>query len=558
MHDTQPIPDAFLEIIEPSGRRRRVKITANPFLIGRSAEASNHLQLPDKRVSRRSAALVFSNGQFHLEGREQRHGISVNGEPIDIRPLRDGDRITLGIADTLQLTFFLGRPQEDLSQVLSRLEQTSTLDSTARAIRPFSLLLKANALLHSHLSLEDVLSQMIDHALALTDADRGLLLESDSRGSLRPLVARQRDKRSLPPESIQPSRTAMAQALKQHRSIIEEDVDRAGAALQDVRSVVAQQLRAVIAIPLYSLSQLRASDATVVSTAGQLVGLLYLDSHRPAVFSRLQRETLEALAREVASVLDNARLFKRERERQRIEQELDIAREIQQALLPRSFHQFPYLQVSGINRPCFAVGGDYFDLMELSPDRAAFVIADVSGKGLGAALVTAMLQGTFSAMTLGQEPARVFAHVNRFICSHSEIERYATLFFGILDSDGRLEFINAGHPSPLLIHDGRAASSLPAECLPLGLLPESDFQSRSVTLDPGDTLVLFTDGINEAETIHGEQLGIEGLRDVVTRHASASVEKLEAGVLSAVEDFTRGNSQADDITLLILRYRGLA
>ena len=188
--------------------------------------------------------------------------------------------------------------------------------------------------------------------------------------------------------------------------------------------------------------------------------------------------------------------------------------------------------------------------------RSAFVIADVCGKGLGAALLTTILQGTFSAMTLGHELARVCRHVNSFICAHSEVQRFATLFFGILEPGGQLEFINAGHLPPLLAHAGRVESVFSAGSLPIGLFPETEFEVARAHLEPGDTLVLFTDGINEAANPQGEQFGTERLSEVVARHARAEIEVLQADILAAVEEFARGTEQADDITLLILRYLG--
>ena len=533
-------------------------MTESPFLIGRDPEASKHLQLTHKRISRRCASLIYADGLFHLEDLGQRHGVFVNGQQISSQPLRDGDVITFGGADSLQLVFRTGGAQESLPQIITRMEQASTLDPGARDLRQLSLLLDATALLQSHLPVEDVLAAMLDRVITITDAERGLLLELDARMALRPLVARQRGGRNLPWESLEPSWTAIAQALKQRRSVIEEDVGQATSELRESLSIVEQQLRTVIAIPLFSLVQLRATDATYVPAASHMLGVLYLDSRRPAAFSRLERQILESLALEVSSVLDNARLVAEERERRRLEQELAIARKIQQALLPRSFQHYPHFQVTGVNRPCQAVGGDYFDLMELSTDRTAFCIADVSGKGLGAALVMAMLQGTFSAMTLGQEPSSVFAHVNRFICTRSEVQRYATLFFGILDTAGGLEVINAGHLPALLAHAGQVELAFPAECMPLGLLPEAEFKALFHRLEPGDTVVLVTDGITETVNPEDEQFGFERLQEVVQQHAAATIEKLQAAILAAVEQFSRGTLQADDITLLILRYHGAA
>ena len=246
------------------------------------------------------------------------------------------------------------------------------------------------------------------------------------------------------------------------------------------------------------------------------------------------------------------------RERQRLQQELAVARRIQQGLLPTSYQSFRHFQVAAVNQPCQAVGGDYFDLMELDANRLAFVIADVSGKGLGAALVTSLLQGAFSTLTLsawrypGTDRAGIFAHVNRFICIHSEVNRYATLFFGILDPSGRLEFLNAGHPPPLLIRPGQVETSFEGESFPVGMFEEAEFKISSAALNPGDTLLLFTDGVTDAENPAGERFGLERLQEVVAAHTHCTVNELQAAVLAAVEGFVRGAEQADDLTLLIL------
>ena len=200
--------------------------------------------------------------------------------------------------------------------------------------------------------------------------------------------------------------------------------------------------------------------------------------------------------------------------------------------------------------------------MELDANRLAFVIADVSGKGLGAALVTSLLQGAFSTLTLsaGRDPgtdrAGIFAHVNRFICMHSEVNRYPTLFFGILDPTDRLEFLNAGHPPPLLIRGGGVETAFQGDSFPVGMFEEAKFKISSAALNPGDTLLLFTDGITDAENPEGERFGLERLHEVVGAHTDCSVDDLQAAVLATVERFVRGAEPADDLTLLILRNPG--
>jgi serine phosphatase RsbU (regulator of sigma subunit) len=325
--------------------------------------------------------------------------------------------------------------------------------------------------------------------------------------------------------------------------------------LQSAQSIIAQRLRAVVVIPLYVVHRSSGQDSGLTPTVGQSLGVLYLDSRRPAAFSKLDRQILDALAADAASILDNARLVIRERERQRLEQEINIARDIQQALLPKNFPDHPHFAVAGCNYPCLAVGGDYFDVFPLENNRTAFLLADVSGKGLGAAIVTTMLQGALSGMALGTDPARVINHVNRFLCDHAEVGRYATMFFGILDDDGNLEFINAGHPSPFLIRKGVAEEPFSEGSFPVGLVPEAEYSVARLKLEPGDTVVLFSDGVTEAMDPDQEFFGVPRLRKVLSGQPECPIDQLQKCVLEAVENFARGASQADDLTLLIVRYR---
>ena len=237
--------------------------------------------------------------------------------------------------------------------------------------------------------------------------------------------------------------------------------------------------------------------------------------------------------------MDNARMMERERERLQIEQDLTVAREIQQRLLPKGFKQYGFLDVSGLNQSCYSVGGDYFDVVELGAGRAAFVVADVSGKGLSAALLTAMLQGGFSGLTLTPDPTRLVNHFNQYVWTRSEPHHYATVFLCVMDDNGRAEFINAGHHSALLLRRTEVTAPFESECFPVGLFPEAEFRSRSAHLEPGDTLVMFTDGINEATDVHDEEFGMERLSEVVRSNAGQSAEVLQASILEAVTSFCR-------------------
>jgi len=553
--------EAVLEVISPDGSRKYVRVTQTPFLMGRGSETGNHLQLTDRRISRNCAAIVIEANKYYLEDRGQRRGMFVNGERVESRELNDGDVITFGLEDSYQLVFrsATGTSDEAIPQLLTRIDHMTSSESTGGGLRKLNMLLEATSLLHSQLPLDSVLAKMIDHAIAVTDADRGLLEEAqDGRAdTLRMRLARRSGGQRLPPESMTPSQTAIQLAMKQGSPVITEDLAQAEMNLQAAASIVAQGLRAVVVIPLYASSRAATEGTGVDVKRGDFLGVLYLDSKRPTAFTKLDRQILDALAADAASILDNARLVEKERERQALEQQIAIARDIQQALLPKNFRDFPHLAVSGANFPCLSVGGDYFDVFPLDDKRTAFLLADVSGKGLGAALLTTMLQGAISGMSLGTDPARVFNHVNRFLCDHAEVGRYATMFFGILDDCGRLEFINAGHPSPILMRQGRAEEAFTEGSFPVGLVPEAEFTTATLQLEANDTLFLFSDGVTEARDPDEELYGVARLRGVLEGKTDLGLDEIQKIVLESVENFARGARQADDLTMLLVRFRAV-
>jgi sigma-B regulation protein RsbU (phosphoserine phosphatase) len=558
MPDVGAIAENTLEVISPDRSVRVVRISGSPFLIGRGEEAGNHLPLDDPRISRQCAAIISDSKGCLLEDLGYRRGIFVNGQRVERHFLANGDVITFGLDQSHEIIFHSPKAATSVESMLTLIGGINNRDVPSSGLGKLNLLLEATSLLHSDLPLETVLGTMLDHAIAITQADRGLLLEAESSGGLRIRLARGKGCVDLPTEGVSPSQTALRQAVAQESSVITEDLSNADVALQAAQSIVAQSLRAIVAIPLYSMSRNSSADSSIPSGQGHFLGIVYLDSRRAAAFSKLDRQILDALGVQAASILDNARLVERERQRQRLEQELNIAREIQQALLPRGFRDFPYFAVTGLHTPCHAVGGDYFDVFPLGDDRTVIVVADVSGKGLGAALLTTMLQGAFSGMTAGTDPVQVLNNLNRFLCEHSEVGRYATLFFSILDRDGQISFVNAGHPSPLILRSGEATEMVSEGSFPVGLIPEAKFVAKTASLLPGDTLILFSDGVTEAMDPEEQLFGVSRLQEVLSGQHDMPLEELQKKVLKSVETFTRGASQSDDITVLFLRYRASA
>ena len=563
MMEPSSLAHTFVEVIAPDQSRQTVTVTHFPFLIGRG-ESDNSVALTDGRISRHCAAIVMGDSGYRVEDRGNRYGVFVNGVKVQQQPLRDGDFIGFGIDDSYHIVFHVGSApdvpeQPEVANLLTRIGSLSQLasSSTADGLSKLNLLLEASSLLHSQLPLDSVLGSMLDHAISITHADRGLLIEPDASGVMRVHLARNNKGDNLAIGTINPSQTAVNQAIGKESSVITENLNLAGVDLKSAESVVVQGLRAVVAIPLYASSRAIADTGGDLKH-GPLLGLIYLDSRRIAAFSAIDRQILDALGGQAASILDNARLVEKERERQRLEQELSIARTIQQALVPHGLHDFPHLAITGVHHPCTEVGGDYFDVVPVDEDRTAILIADVSGKGLGAALLTTMLQGALSGLSMGADPVKVFNHVNKFLCRHSEVGRYATMFIGIVGRDGMLEYIKAGHPSPLLLRKGQVTELYNEGSFPVGLIPEASYESACLQLEPEDTLVLYSDGITEAENVNHDLFEVSGLSQALAGKQDVPVEVLQQSVLDAVSAFTRGASQSDDITLLVVRYRATA
>ena len=556
MAETTAPVRACIEVAFADRPAEVVPIGDLPFLIGRGKESGNHLPIDDMRISRKCAAVTSGPSGFVIEDRGQLNGIFVNGESTRSKALSDGDRIQLGTDVACQLVFRL-QPEES-SQETAETRFRSLLGSwggsSADELKGLRMLLEATQLLHSQLPLESVLATMLDHAVAITHADRGMLLEPDLAGVLQVRVARGRGGENLPTEKMNPSRSVLGRALELETAVINEDLNLADLNVQNAQSVMLQLLRSAVVIPLY-----RVAHATISHETGhvprRLLGAVYLDSKRTATFSALDRQILDALGSQAASILDNARLVERERERQRLEQELSIAREIQQALVPQGLQDFPHLAVTGMHRPCHEVGGDYFDVFPISDGRTAILIADVAGKGLGAALLTTMLQGAISGMTLGVDPVRVFDHLNQFLCSRASVGRYATIFFGLLGPDGMLEYVRASHPPPLLLRRGQVSELYSGGSFPVGLIEMATYKADRIQLEPDDTLLLYSDGVTEAQDKGQNLFGDERLIEALAPHQDSSLGDLQQGILRAVEQFADGASQSDDITILVVRYR---
>ncbi len=241
-------------------------------------------------------------------------------------------------------------------------------------------------------------------------------------------------------------------------------------------------------------------------------------------------------------------------EQKRSEQELALAQETQESLLPRFLPEFENFHIHAFNSPTRYVGGDFYDFLQLSSGQWMGVLADVSGKGISAALLSSMVLGALSMeFHSGTAPEEVLLRVNRLLCEKSLPYQFVTLFLFVLSLDGQGQFISAGHnPAYVFRCATGILEKLDSEAFLLGLIDSAVYPSRAFRLDKGDVLLVYSDGLPDAENQQKEMFGLERLLRIVRQEAPSGSQALERNILKAIEDFTQGTPQTDDITFLIV------
>jgi len=544
-----PKPPVLI-LVEPTGTRRDIHLLRTPFTLGR--QSGNDIILHDLRISRQQAQIVQEGDRYFLEDLRSRHGTFLNGERTTRCELRHNDKIDFGLADSYSVIFC--SEEAALDDFIKRVVPAAP--AASRELYHLGLLLEVARVLHAGLVLEDVLAAVVDAALEVTHAERGVLLLRQDSGELAPGVARDNQRRTLRSAGLEVSQSVLEQVKNTCREVMLSD-EAAAEALERQASIARLQLHTILAMPLLSVPAVATLDTTVLRAPAELLGILYLDSRQVTGLSELDREVVRSLAREAGTVIENARLFAAAREKEKLEGQLAVAREIQRGLLPKQLPAGGYFEVAGINLTSEAVGGDVFDVIPLPEDRYGFVLADVVGKGISGALLAATLQGVAASIAaFDLPPEAIAARINRYLVERTAEDKFATWFFGVLSPDGRFRYVNAAHPAPLWLRSSGEVAPLPTSNLPLGLFTDVEFASDRVQLQPGDSLVLFSDGLTEAADPDGQLFGDEQVHSMLPGLRALPLELMQEAILQRVGEFVRGASQADDLTLLILRYLG--
>ena len=550
---TGPISDAGsgifpLLVFVQGNEQRTINLDHSPFSVGRKIDKD--LVIADPRVSRDHALIVSENGQFCVVD-QSKHGTFVNGERVQRKTLERNDRLEFGVRDVAYVIFHphhatSNSARDFLSQISGIHISTETTD-----LEKLTLFLEAARKLNTIGVLDEILVTLLDATLKLTRAERGYVFLKAEDGNLRLAAGRNsKDEPLLDDKTI--SHSILEDALKSNSEFVITDTSQS-LDLAGRHSIVAYDLRTVICIPLRKPQVQTTRDAQAASPSemsAEVMGALYVDSRFASRdISSVSNDILRAIAHEAASLVENARLVQAEEAARRYQQELAIAASIQQRLMAVTIPEVPFARLSGRNLSCKEIGGDFFDAVN-TEDGLTVVLADVSGKGVSAALLASTLQGMiYSQLTARMPLPEIVAAVNRFF-THKHIgEKYATVIIARIRRDGELEYVNCGHVPPLLVCNREVIRPSHGN-LPVGLLADATYESDRYNMHPGDRLVLVTDGVTEAENARGDFFDNERLEAVAAKSGTLD------DIFSAVANFCSGTPLNDDCTVVELLYTG--
>ena len=526
-------------------RQQAIPLVSFPFTIGRRAE--KHMVITDPMASRDHAEIVQMGGEYYLLDLGSKHGTYVNGSPVKRHKLTNNDRLQFGSSNDRSFAVFQhGSNSSITSSARELLSQISGLqvEKEASDLEKLAFFLEVARKLNSRGALDDVLVTLVEATLRITGAERGFVFLVGKEGELTLAVGRNslgdelKDDTTISHSILKDAMTSAS------RVIITDTASHSDLAAR--QSIVAHDLRTVICMPLFR---------TNIATQGQqpssdesprgINGVLYLDSRLASRgLSSLSRDILNTVATEAASLIETAQLAQAEQNARLYQKELAIAATIQQRLMTVIIPEVHFAKLRARSLPCQEIGGDFYDAV-LADGNLYLVLADICGKGVTAAILASMLQGMIYSQLVAHVPlAEIASAVNRFLCVKRLGEKYATCNVVKITPAGDCEFLNCGHVPAVRVTDGKIFRPTEGN-LPLGLIPTAEFETYTFKLNPGDRIVLVSDGVNEAQNREGEFFGDERLESTVLAGRDLFV---------AVSEFAQGAPPSDDCTTVELEY----
>ncbi len=407
-----------------------------------------------------------------------------------------------------------------------------------------ALLYRVSQAFNSSLELEAVLNAVMDEVITATRAERGFIMLRGGDGQLTARTARHLDQQTLAGPAFQVSRGLVERVAREGQPLLASDAQNDDW-LKNRASVMALGLRAILCVPL--------------KLKDQISGVVYVDSRVQAgLFTPADLELLTSIAASAAVALENARLYQVAVDKGRLERELQVARQVQASLLPRALPRLPGWDIAAHWQPAREVAGDYYDFLPTPGGGLGLVAADVTDKGMPAALFMALTRSTVrAAVSAAADPAVGLAQANRLLCADSVDSMFVTLAYLHLQPNADAVLgVNAGHNPILLYHTAAGAAELIWRSgFPLGLDPDQAYRPQPAYLAPGDLALLYTDGLTDAPNAAGEPLGLERVTVVLAQHAGAGAAEIIQALEQTLARFTGGAAPLDDVTLVLAQRR---
>jgi sigma-B regulation protein RsbU (phosphoserine phosphatase) len=549
---------AELLVKHPDGRSDNFPLTRLRVTIGRSARSE--ICIPDAFASRLHAEVRREGDSFWLHDLGSANGTRYNGSTVrEPFQLHSGGEIQIGetkilfednggSASNISATLIAeGTEALDPSKTVSLTNRTnpttdildSSLSSRTDLLR---LISKVGVALLSSSGLDETLDQVASLVFQAIPAERVIVMlrKEGSNDEMEIKVARIRGREEPIPE-VRISRTVMNEVIENHKSVLTSD------AQQDPKfasqTMILQGIRSVLAVPL-SVDE------------NNIFGLIYADSPtHTTTFKAEHLDILTTLASVAAIRVENASLLEERINRERMERELELATEIQQRFQPSAPPIVEGYEFQGISFSCYEIGGDYYDFIPRGDGTMLIALGDVSGKGTAAALLMSSLHAAIHGQVAAKTPLQeAIVSVNEYLAENTPANRFVTLFTAELNaSTGMLRYINAGHNPPLVGRANGQIEQLSSGGLPLGIMPVAEYDVGEIMLNSGDVLVVYSDGVSEANNLQEEEFGLERLTQVVRSNLKATASGIRDKIESALSAFTGTAPANDDITLVIVK-----
>jgi phosphoserine phosphatase RsbU/P len=537
-----------ISILTPDGRTRAVPLHGDRLGLGRAS--TNELCFPeDTGLSRQHLIFEREDDAWLIRDPGSKNGTHVNGERITCpRRLRAGDHIAAGhltivfdapARPSQHTVVFVdkdetrptGTVSTNLAQVIPGEKSIQASRATVSADR-VGALIRAGRELATHRPLAELFPLILNLAIEAVNAERGVLLTVEGEALLV---------QASSGGDFRISTGVRDRVLKDKSSILVNDV-QSDEAFRGMQSLVQQQVRMFMTVPL--------------QTNETVIGLIYVDS--PTLVREFDREDLNLLtvmANVAAIRLENQRLLEIEQAERILAKDLEQAAIIQRQLLPSKPPVVPGMQLAGYNAACRTVGGDYYDFWSYPDGRVAIALGDVSGKAMPAALLMTSLQARVRVMAEDPpEVAQLMTRLNRITAANCPSNRFISFFFSVLDPvSGELKYSNAGHNPPLLMRTDGTVETLEGGGLILGIFGMAKYVECSCRFNPGDVLLLFSDGVTEAVDPANDEFGDDRLVDVLRANRERSADEIISAVTQAVATFASGAPSADDLTLVVAK-----